>query len=149
MAARKAFNIQGIGEKAVSQLSEAGLIHDPADVFPLREEELVELPGWGTKRAHKLITEIDKRKDISLTGFLFALSIRGVGHHAAHILATHFHTLDNVRQASAPEMAAVAGIGETVAHSAAGFFQNSHNRALIAKMLDAGVTIQPEGDTTS
>ncbi len=144
LASRRAFDIQGLGEKAVAQLIEHGLVHDPADVFYLKEEELVKLPGWGKKRAQNLIQAIESRKRISLTRFLYALSIRGVGYRVAELLARHFGSLERLMQASEEEIAGVPGVGPAVAHNVYSFFQEERNRALIEKMRKAGVTVLPE-----
>jgi DNA ligase (NAD+) len=149
MASRRAFDIHGLGEKVVDQLVEAKLIHDPADIFSLKENELIKLPGWGQKKARNLIQEIESHKGVSLDRFLYALSIRGVGYRAAQILAENFSTLPNLQQASKEDIAALPGIGPAMADNIAAFFREQHNQQLLNKMLQAGVNIMPIKRSTS
>lgn len=145
LASRRAFDIRGIGEKVASQLIESGLIHDPADIFSLKFEDLLQLPGWGEKRAHNLIQEIESHKKIPLGRFLFALSIRGVGFQVAQILAKNFKTMDKLENATGEEIAAIPGVGPVVAGKIKTFLSEHHNQQLIQKMLDSGVKILTEG----
>jgi len=147
LASRRAFDIHGLGGKAVAQLIELSLIHDLADVFYLREEDLVKLPGWREKRSKKLINAIKGSKHISLSRFLYALSIRGVGYQAAQNLDEHFNSLEELKQASEKEIATIKGIGQTAAHNIVSFFQE--NQTLVNKMVEAGIKIVSEGETSS
>ena len=141
LASRSAFNIHGLGEKTVRLLVDQGLIHNPADIFRLRKEQLVDLPGWGEVRASKLIGEIESHKTISLARFLFALSIQGVGKRAANLLAEYFGSLDAIQRASQQQLAEVPSIGPSVAANVASFFRMPTNRKMIRTMLEAGVVV--------
>lgn len=146
LASRRAFDIHGLGEKSVQQMIDHDLLHDPADVFLLRADDLAQLPGWGAKRAQNLVGEIEQHKTISLARFLNALSIRGVGFRAAELLAHHFGTLAALQAADEAAITAVPSIGPNVAQNIVHFFAEPHNQALIQKMLDAGVTVLPAKD---
>ncbi len=146
LAEPRAFDIKGLGEKVVVQLRQASLIQDPADIFYLREQDLLKLPGWGKKKVQNLLTEIERHKKINLSSFLYALSIHGVGYHAAQVLARHFHTLEAIQRASEMEIATIEGIGPNVAHNVFRFFKDPHNKKIIEKMLNAGVIILPYGE---
>ena len=141
MASRQAFDIRGIGEKVAAQLVEEGLVHDPADIFRLNINDLKKLPGWGEKRAHNLIQEINNHKKISFARFLFALSIRGVGLQVAKLIANHFNSFEELENAVEDEIAEIPGVGPVVASKIKAFLSESHNRDLIQKMFQNGVTI--------
>ena len=96
---RRAFNIVGLGERTIDLLIEKGLIKDMADLFYLRYEDLVRLPGFAEKSAQNLIESIEKAKKIPFDRFLYALGIRHVGEHIAKVLAENFKTLDNLKKA--------------------------------------------------
>ncbi|MBU0496199.1 MAG: NAD-dependent DNA ligase LigA [Chloroflexi bacterium] len=141
LASRRAFDIHGLGEKAVTQLMAAGLLKSPADVFGLRAPDLAQLAGWGTRRAQNLVDQVSRSRRVSLARLVNALSIRGVGPHAARVLAEHLGNLDALQRATIAELAALPGIGPTVAHSVVDFLAEPRNQEMIRQMLATGVVI--------
>jgi DNA ligase (NAD+) len=138
-AARRAMDIEGLGDKIVDQLVEADLVASPADLYRLDAATLAGLERMGEKSAHNLVAAIAKSKDTTLGRFLYALGIREVGEVTAATLARHFGTLDAVLGADEAAFQAVPDVGPVVAASLAGFFAEAHNREVIAALRAAGV----------
>jgi DNA ligase (NAD+) len=138
-ASRGAMDIEGLGERTVSQLTNAGMVADAADVYALTTEQLLTLEGFAQISADKLINAIDESRHRPLPRLLTALGIKHLGPAAAQILATRFGTLDAVMAASAEELGEVAGIGPIIAEAIATWFSLEPNRAFVEKLRRAGV----------
>lgn len=141
-ASRPAVDIDGMGEKNVQTLLEAGLIKDAADMYTLQKGQLLKLDRFAEVSAGKLVKAIQEKKNPSLPRFIYGLGIRHIGTQTAIDLATHFHTLQKLADAKIDELARVEGIGEVVAKSVAEWFGQPQNRSLLAKFKDVGV--EPE-----
>lgn len=139
---RAAFNIEGMGPKIVEHLIDEGLIRDAADIFQLKEGDLVPLQRFAEKSAKNLIESIGLRKTISLPRFVYALGIRNTGEQTARALADHFLDFGKIRNSSLEELQAVPDIGPVVAESIHNWFALPKNRRLVEKMLAAGVRIE-------
>ncbi len=144
MASRHALDIEGLGEKISNLLVETGLVKDPADLFYLKKEDLLRLPGFAEKSAQNLLDQIDRARKIPLSRFLMALGIPGVGSHMARVLARHFETLEELMKASEEVLLRIEGIGPETARSIVAFFREPHNLRIIEKMKKAGVTLLSE-----
>jgi DNA ligase (NAD+) len=140
-ASKRAFDIEGLGEKLAGQLVDAGLLTSYADIFQLTIEMLLKLNRMGQKSAENLISAIDRSKKIQLNRFLYSLGIRHVGENIADILARKWTSLSAVMQQIPESLAAVEGIGKTIAESVHGFFSDPGNRELIDRILENGVEI--------
>jgi DNA ligase (NAD+) len=138
-ASRGAMDIEGLGERTVSQLTTAEMVADAADVYGLTTEQLLTLDGFAQVSADKLINAIDESRHRPLPRLLTALGIKHLGPAAAQILATRFGTLDAVMAASAEQLAEVTGIGPVIAASIATWFSLDSNRAFVEKLRRAGV----------
>jgi DNA ligase (NAD+) len=138
-AARNAMDIEGLGDKYVEQLLRRNLVHDVADLYTLTREDFLQFDRMGEKLASNLLQAIEQSKERELSRFIFALGIRHVGEHTAKLLAAAFGTIQNLEQASESELLSVREIGPQVAQSIITFFRNDRNRAVIARMLAAGV----------
>lgn len=138
-ASRLALNIDGLGEKVIDQLLEAGLIKTPADLYCLTEENLLSLERFGKKSAANLLSAIKKSKQTTLARFIYALGIRHVGESTARDLATHFRSLDALMSADNKALLEVNDVGEVVAQSILHFFEEVHNRTVIEALLKEGV----------
>ncbi|MFB6110260.1 MAG: NAD-dependent DNA ligase LigA [Halodesulfurarchaeum sp.] len=142
-------DIDGLGEETAREFVEAGLIEqDVADLYDLTASELASRPGWGEQSARNLLSELEASKHPPLADFLAALGIPEVGPTLARDLARHFGTLDAVIDASAEELQAVDGVGETVARRVVEFFENEGNRRVIERLRERGVdpqTVETEG----
>lgn len=122
-ASRGAMDIEGLGEKLVTRLVEAGLVHTPAQLYLLSREDLVKLgEGIGEKTADNLISAIDSSRNNPLHKLITALGIPGIGVKLAGDLARYFGSLDSLASASVEELQAVTGIGNELAQSVRDFF---------------------------
>ena len=142
-AARAGLDIEGLGEKAVDQLVESGLVERLPDLYSLSADDLVDLDGWGETSAENLLSAIDASREPELAAFLSALGIPNVGRATAADIARHFGTLDAVVAADEAELREIDGIGQTVASEIAEFFDSERNREVIADLREAGVEPQP------
>lgn len=139
-ASRKAFDIDGLGDKIVEQLVDAGFIKDVADLFHLTVEQLSSLERMGDKSAENLVTALTASKQTKFARFLYSLGIREVGEATARSLASHFLTLDGLIQANEESLIEIEDVGPVVAHHIVTFFEQSHNREVIQRLLDAGIS---------
>ncbi len=138
-AARGSMDIDGLGEKIIDQLVDKDLVRDPGDLYLLTAEQLAGLDRLGEKSAHNLTDALERSKTTSLPRFIAALGIRHVGEATARQLAAHFGDLDRIVQAGEEALQDVPDIGPEVARSVAAFFGQERNRAVVKKLLDAGV----------
>jgi DNA ligase, NAD-dependent len=138
---RNAMNIDGLGEKVITQLFEKQLIHDVADLYKLNFDELIALDRMGEKSVTNLLEAIDRSKQNSLERLLFGLGIRFIGAKAAQILARAFHTMDQLADASMDELTAVDEIGEKMADSVRAYFSKPEVSALIDELKAAGLNM--------
>ena len=139
-ASRDALDIEGLGEKAVQQLLDAGLASDPADLYELTVEALSDLEGWGETSARNLVEEMDGAREPPLADFLVALGIPEVGTVTARNLAQEFGTFEAILAAAddgdTDAFESVPDVGPTVARSIVEFFEGEGNRAVIDRLLD-------------
>jgi len=133
-------DIEGLGDKLVSHLVDQGLIRDPADLYFLTRDSLLNLERMAEKSAANLLTAIERSKHPPLEKLIYALGIRHVGEHMAKILARQFQTIDRLMAASEEELLALRDIGPEVSNSITQFFRNSSNRLVIEKLKEAGVS---------
>jgi DNA ligase (NAD+) len=146
-AARRAMDIEGLGDKLVDQLVDAGLVHSPADLYGLTVDGLAGLDRMGEKSAQNLVAAIEKSRQTTLARFIFALGIRNVGEATARDLARHFGQLEAVLAADGEALQRVPDVGPVVAASIAAFFHEAHNREIIERLRSAGV-VWPESEPT-
>jgi DNA ligase (NAD+) len=132
-------DIEGLGDKLVDQLVDAGLVRTPADVFKLGTAELAALERMAEKSAANVVAAIEKSKDTTLARFVFGLGIRHVGEATAKDLARHFGGLDALLDADVPMLLEVRDVGPVLAESIVRFFAEPHNRDVIAALRAAGV----------
>jgi DNA ligase (NAD+) len=141
-----AFEIDGLGEKQIAQLYEAGLLRSPADVFhldrdPATRARLVALERWGEKTVDNLYAQLVERRHVTLARFLVALAIPEVGPATAKLFAAHFHQLDALRNATLDELQHVDGVGPEVAARVRGWFDSDVNRRFVERLLAGGIEI--------
>ena len=135
-ASREALEIEGLGEKAVEQLVEAGLVESLPDLYELTVGDLQELEGWGETSAENLVREIAATTEPALADFLTALGIPEVGDTTARALSRAFGTFEAVREASEDQLRDVEDVGPTVAAEARDFFDSERNAAVIDGLLE-------------
>jgi DNA ligase (NAD+) len=138
-AARRAMDIEGLGDKLVEQLVDKDLIHNPADVYALHLEELSNLERMAEKSAQNLLDQLEKSKKTTFARFLYALGIREVGEATAKALANYFGDLDSLFHVNEDQLQTVPDIGPVVAKHIVAFFAEKHNRDVIHQLIKAGV----------
>ncbi len=139
-AARRAMDIEGLGDKLVEQLVERNAVRSPADLYTLSVEQLSELERMGEKSAANLVASIERSKQTTLPRLLFALGIPDVGEATALALAQHFGSLQKILGASADEVQKVQDIGPVVAAEVAAFFASADHRKVIEQLQERGVS---------
>lgn len=142
---RTAMNIDGLGEKVISQLFQEKLIKDVADLYKLTSEQLNRLERMGEKSVTNLLNAIEASKQNSLEKLLFGLGIRHVGVKAAKTLSQQFETMDRLAAATQEDLTAVNEIGEKMADSIVTYFANEEVHELIAELKAAGVNMDYKG----
>lgn len=131
---KRALNIEGLGKKKIELLMKHELIADPADIFEITKDELLELPGVKEKSAQNLIDAISERKTISLERLLVGLSIPHVGEETAVVLAEHHKTLSDIMRAESFDH--VYGLGDVVGREIRAFFQDEENIKLLTRLME-------------
>jgi len=139
-ASRKAMDVDGLGDKLVEQLVDAGLIDHVDDLYALTIEQVSKLDRMGEKSAQNLIDGLQQSKHTSLARFIYALGIREVGEATARTLAQHFTTLDLLKEADQDALQQVEDVGPIVAAHIVNFFKQQHNLDIIEKLINAGIT---------
>jgi DNA ligase (NAD+) len=141
---RGAMDIEGLGEETAKLLLDAGLVTDLADLYELTQEDLLQLPLFGEKRARQLREAIGASKQRPLDRLLVALNIRHVGPTVAKTLARHFGSLDEIVAAAQEEIASVPDIGPVIAAELRRFFDEERNRRLVGRLREVGVNLEAE-----
>jgi DNA ligase (NAD+) len=143
-ASRKVMNIERLGEALVDQLLSAGLVHNVADLYSLREEDLLRLERMGKKSAENVLGEIEASKKLGLERVIFGLGIRMVGERTAEFLAEHFGSMEALMEASAEELEEVNEVGPRIAASIREFFAEEKNGKLIERLRAAELQMTGE-----
>lgn len=138
-ASRKAMDIEGLGDKLVSQLLQKKLISTAADLYGLTVERLSGLEKMGQKSATNLVNALEKSKNTTFARFLYALGIREVGEVTAQTLAKNFKNLTKLESAEEEFLQTIADIGPVAAQHIFSFFHQPHNLKVIQNLLNAGV----------
>lgn len=138
-AQRRALDIEGLGEKLVDQMVDAGVIRTLPDLYRLGLANLVALERMGEKSAQNVLAALEHSKRTTLPRFLYGLGIRHVGESTARDLAKHFGKLDAILDATPEQLLEVPDVGPIVAESVHAFFQQPHNREVIEQLRACGV----------
>jgi DNA ligase (NAD+) len=144
-AQRRAVEIEGLGDKLVDQMVDAGIINTLPDLYRLGFTALASLARMADKSAQNILDALEKSKQTTLPRFLFGLGIRHVGEATAKALARHFGKLGAIMDAPEEALLAVADVGPIVAKSIRTFFDQAHNREVVEQLRACGVT-WPEGE---
>jgi len=142
---RDAMNIDGLGEKVITQLFKEDLIKDVADIYKLKREQLIQLERMGEKSVTNLLEAIEASKSNSLEKLIFGLGIRHVGSKAAKTLAQHFGTISRLAEASKEELTAIHEIGEKMADSIVTYFEMPEVKELLQELESYGVNMEFKG----
>ena len=150
-ASRGAMDIEGLGEMMVTQLVKARLVRDVADIYMLDASKLSQLERTGEKSIRNLLDAIERSKTRPLWRLIFGLGILHVGETSSRELAAHFQSIEALMNASAEELQRIPDVGEVVGASIHQFFQEPHNRDLIARLKKAGLkpTVEPRKTSDS
>ncbi len=138
-ASRGAMDIDGLGEKLIAQLFDAGEIRDPSDLYTLDREKLLAMDRMADKSTDKVIDAIVASKHPPLEKFILALGIPNVGEHVARLLVRQFRTLEGIASASEEDVGMIDGIGPVIARNIATYFRESRTMGLLKKLKAAGV----------
>ncbi|HAA92883.1 MAG TPA: DNA ligase (NAD(+)) LigA [Rhodospirillaceae bacterium] len=145
---RNAFDIEGFGAKHIESFYEDGLVNTPADIFRLAEQgdALMTREGWGEQSVANLVAGIDSKRNVTLDRFIYALGIRQVGQATARLLARHYTSLTNIRNAAADagdetaaayqDLVNIDGIGPSVIEDIVAFFTEPRNHALLDDLAE-------------
>ena len=136
---RRAVEVEGLGEKLVDQLVDAGLVSTLPDLYRLGFAALTALDRMAEKSANNLVEALEKSKATTLPRFLYGLGIRHVGEATAKALARHFGSMDALMQASEADLLLVNDVGPTVAQSIHTFFAQAHNREVVEQLRACGL----------
>jgi DNA ligase (NAD+) len=138
-ASRKAFDIDGLGDKIIDQLVDQKLVKTAADFFKLELIQISNLERMGEKSAANLIQSLENSKQTTLAKFMYSLGIREVGEATAANLAAHYCELDAIKQADLESLQEVSDVGAIVAQHLVNFFAEEHNVQVIDDLLAAGI----------
>jgi DNA ligase (NAD+) len=140
--ARKAMDIDSLGERTIEQLYTAGLVKNVADLYELQFEQVFQLEGFKELSTNNLLKGIANSKNQPFENLLFGLGIRFVGRTVAEKLVAHFGTIEKLMVASYEELIAVPEIGERIAGSLIEYFADAENRQLIERLKGHGLQFE-------
>lgn len=143
-ASREAYNIDGLGERILTELYNDGYVNDIADIFELGKyyEDLIQKEGFGEKSISKLLDAIERSKNNSLDKMLFGLGIRHVGSKIAKVLANHFQSIERLKEANIEEMEFISEIGPSIAKSVFEYFHKEESLLLLNKLSTSGCNLE-------
>ena len=136
---RKALNIENLGTETIDMFYHKGLVKNPADLYDLKRENLLNLEGFKEKSIQNILLGVEKSKEIPFKQVLFGIGIRFVGATVAEKLAIYFNGIDNLAKATQEELLQVPEIGLRIAQSVVEYFQNTDNQEFIARLKVAGL----------
>lgn len=139
---RKAMNIDSLGPETVDEYYRRGLIHDVADLYDIRVEQINGADGGREKSAQKIVRSIADSAQVPFERVVFALGIRFVGEIAAKALARHFKSMDALATATLDDLLQINGIGTVIAESVIRYFRNETNRELVRRLREHGVKME-------
>ncbi|MBR4644831.1 MAG: NAD-dependent DNA ligase LigA [Bacteroidaceae bacterium] len=139
---RKAMNIFSLGPEMVESYYKQGLIHDAADLYTLKERQLLNAEGTNKVSVNNILTGIEESKNVPFERVLFAIGIRFVGEIAAKSLARYFGSMENLSTATLEELTQVNGIGDVIARSVIKFFADERNQNFVNRLKEYGLQMQ-------
>lgn len=140
---REAMNIEGLGPKQIGAFIEQGWLKTIADIYHLADyrESIIALDGFADLSTDKLLQVIEKSKNTSVHRFITSLGIAGIGQQKAERLSEHFHSLQDIMQASTPQLSELDDIGLINAQAITDFFSSDNNQSAIVQLLACGITL--------
>ena len=137
---RGAFSIDGLGPRILERFLEEGMLSDPSDLFNLKEGDILPLERFAQKSAKKVVENIQKRKKIPFSRFIYSLGIRNVGQKTSRDLSKIFNSLEEIEKVSLEELENINDIGPVVAKSIFDWFKDEENKEFLYKLKKIGVT---------
>ena len=139
---RKAMNIDGLGEETIELFYDHNLLHNIADIYDLRKEDIAQLEGLGDKSADNILAGIEASKQVPWSRVLFALGIRMVGETTAKKIAKRFPSIDLLQAATKEDLIAIEDVGPQIADNIVAYFNDPRNTDIIARLRQAGLQFE-------
>lgn len=146
---RKAMNIDSLGPETVDDYFQRGLIHNVADLYDIRVQDINGADGTREKSAQKIVRSIADSVNVPFERVLFALGIRFVGETVAKIVARHFKSIDAIAAATLDDLLQADGVGEVIAQSIINYFRDEKNRDIVARLRGYGVKMALDEEVLS
>ena len=141
---RKAMNIDGLGEETIDLLYRQGLLHNIADIYDLKAEDIAAQERLGEKSAQNMLAGIDASKQVPWSRVLFALGIRMVGETTAKKIAKRYNSIESLQWATQEQLCAIEDVGPQIAENIVHYFDNMHNLEILSRLRDAGLQFEGE-----
>ncbi|MBR2166777.1 MAG: NAD-dependent DNA ligase LigA [Paludibacteraceae bacterium] len=142
---RKAMNIDGLGEETIELLYDNDLLHNIADIYDLRKEDIARMERLGDKSADNILAGIVASKNVPWSRVLFALGIRMVGETTAKKIAKRFPSIDALQTATKEELIAIDDVGDQIADNIIAYFADIKNQEIVSRLRQAGLQMEAEG----
>ena len=142
---RKAMNIDGLGEETIELLYDNDLLHNIADIYDLRKEDIARMERLGDKSADNILAGIEASKNVPWSRVLFALGIRMVGETTAKKIAKRFPSIDALKTATKEELIAIDDVGDQIADNIIAYFADIKNQEIVSRLRQAGLQMEAEG----
>lgn len=141
---RKAMNIDGLGEETIDLLYQKELLHNIADIYDLKLEDIAAQERLGEKSAQNMLAGIEASKNVPWARVLFALGIRMVGETTAKKIARVYNTIDSLQEANSEQLCAIEDVGPQIAENIVAYFRDERNLAIIERLRKAGLQFEGE-----
>lgn len=136
---RSAFSIDGLGPKIIEKFIDEGLLSDPSDLFELKEGDILPLERFADKSAKKIVLNIQSKKEVSFSRFIYSLGIRNVGLKTSFDLASTFKSIEDLSNVSIEELENISDVGPIVAQSIYEWFSLKENKEFLKRLKERGV----------
>ena len=141
---RKAMNIDGLGSETIDLLYSQGLLHNIADIYDLKQDDIARQERLGEKSAQNMLAGIEASKQVPWARVLFALGIRMVGETTAKKIARRFPSIDQLQWANVEQLTAIDDVGEQIAKNIIAYFNDLSNLEIINRLREAGVQMESQ-----
>ena len=138
-------NIDGLGEETIELLYDNDLLHNIADIYDLRKEDIARMERLGDKSADNILAGIEASKNVPWSRVLFALGIRMVGETTAKKIAKRFPSIDALQTATKEELIAIDDVGDQIADNIIAYFADIKNQEIVSRLRQAGLQMEAEG----